>query len=995
MTTDEPVLKHLAEQGISRTLDGAQTLLLDTDANAWLVTEGSVELYVLPSANDSAAAGALRGGRRFLLGVGNGQMIYPAAAAASAAGLRLVALGQKAKLVSLPLEQLHRFFREAAQAKAAATLIEQWCYALASGLELAVPADRFQALRPGVTCGLRKEEIAYPQSGFCWATLTAGAACFLSQDALGIGTGETLPMTSHLWLQATEPDTSIQPQTTLECLQTGEVEAGLAAFQTIMLACASRQWHTAATGEQTRLREKTEHEQQRLRRSLASLASVSAKPAQGSAYAGISTGSSLLAACELIGRVMGTQFVAPPPAQPGRQTRDPVAAIAEASRVRHRHVALRSDWWRHDNGPLLAFMEADGRPLALLPSRSGGAIRYDCYDTQQRQQQALTPALAAQLKPMAYSFLAPLPGVKLTPRLIWQFASHGLQRDTQVILLCGLMAGVLGLLAPILSAQLFDEVIPLAERSRLAGFTFLLVLFAGVAAAFEMTRGMALLRMEVLLETRLEAGMMDRLLRLPTAFFKNYQTGDLAMRVLGISMIRRLLTASVLGALMTGIFSSVNLALLFYYDAKLAVLGLGVAALAGVVIYWRGRQVLHYTRAMTAQEGKVAGLLFQFMNGIAKLRVAGAEKRAFSVWAEQFAVQKRLAYESGAVQNHFETFNAAYPVLASMLFFGAVYLITERLSTPGAAQAAALIGVEALSTGQFIAVVTAFSQFLTGFLAMGLAAMGALQAVALYERAQPIFEALPEVNEDSSDPGTLSGEIELSHVSFRYSESTPLILNDLSLHVARGQMVAIVGPSGSGKSTLFRLLLGLEQTSTGAVLYDGQSLATLDVEAVRRQIGVVLQKDRVQPGDVFHNIVGQSSNLTVTDAWEAARAAGLEDDINAMPMGMHTNVNDGGSTFSGGQRQRLLIARAIVHKPRILLFDEATSALDNRTQKVVSDSLAQLRVTRVVIAHRLSTIQHADRIYVLDQGRVVESGNYAELSQRDGLFAQLIRRQLN
>jgi ABC-type bacteriocin/lantibiotic exporter with double-glycine peptidase domain len=254
---------------------------------------------------------------------------------------------------------------------------------------------------------------------------------------------------------------------------------------------------------------------------------------------------------------------------------------------------------------------------------------------------------------------------------------------------------------------------------------------------------------------------------------------------------------------------------------------------------------------------------------------------------------------------------------------------------------------------------------------------------------------LPEVHGSSGDPGTLTGDIELSHVSFRYSDSGPLILDDLSLRVEPGQMVAIVGPSGSGKSTLFRLLLGLEQTSSGAVLYDGQSLANLDVEAVRRQIGVVLQRDRVQPGDVFHNIVGQSSSLTVADAWEAARAAGLEDDINAMPMGMHTNVNDGGGTFSGGQRQRLLIARAIVHKPRILLFDEATSALDNRTQKVVSDSLAQLRVTRVVIAHRLSTIQHADKIYVLDQGRVVESGNYAELSQRDGLFAHLIRRQLN
>jgi ABC-type bacteriocin/lantibiotic exporter with double-glycine peptidase domain len=265
--------------------------------------------------------------------------------------------------------------------------------------------------------------------------------------------------------------------------------------------------------------------------------------------------------------------------------------------------------------------------------------------------------------------------------------------------------------------------------------------------------------------------------------------------------------------------------------------------------------------------------------------------------------------------------------------------------------------------------------------------------VPLYERLEPILEAVPEVDESKTEPGELAGEIEFSHVSFRYDEDGPLILDDVSFRAEPGEFIALVGPSGAGKSTCMRMILGFEKPSAGSLYFDGQDLSGLAMQSVRRQFGVVLQSGKPMAGTIFSNIIG-SSTLGIDDAWEAARMAGLEDDINAMPMGMHTVVSEGAETFSGGQKQRLLIARAIVHRPRIILFDEATSALDNRTQEVVSRSLERLKATRVVIAHRLSTIQNADRIYVFEAGRIVEDGTYQELLHRDGPFARLAERQI-
>ena len=277
-------------------------------------------------------------------------------------------------------------------------------------------------------------------------------------------------------------------------------------------------------------------------------------------------------------------------------------------------------------------------------------------------------------------------------------------------------------------------------------------------------------------------------------------------------------------------------------------------------------------------------------------------------------------------------------------------------------------------------------------LTLSTSAVNALTVIPLFERALPILLSVPEVTESKTTPGRINGSLELSHITFRYKPDAPPVLRDISLKIAPGEFVAFVGASGSGKSTLFRLLLGFETPESGAIYFDGQELAGLDIQALRSQIGVVLQTSKPVSGSLFENIVG-SAPLTVDDAWDAARAAGLDQDVRRMPMGMHTHIADGGGGISGGQRQRLLIARAIVAKPRIVFFDEATSALDNRTQEIVTISLGALQATRVVIAHRLSTIINADRIFVLDKGSIIQSGTYAELVAQEGLFQKLAERQ--
>jgi NHLM bacteriocin system ABC transporter ATP-binding protein len=685
----------------------------------------------------------------------------------------------------------------------------------------------------------------------------------------------------------------------------------------------------------------------------------------------------LLAACRLAAADVGLTLARVPRPELAGLVRDPIQAIAQAAQVRVRTVTLTPDWWRGDHGTFVTWDRHD-RPLVLRPM----GRRYVAIDPLDGTVRTVDATLASTLGTTAHQFLPALPRGRIGPRALWQLAGRPVVRDLLIIGALALISALLATLGPYASRLVFDDIIPQAARQQLPLFALVLI-GAGVGGVLlEQLRHRMVLRLEGVLEYRLEAALLDRLLRLPMSFFRRFLTADLAGRAAAIGAIRAQLSGRVLSSLLGGVFSMTSLVVLLTLDARLALVGFLLAVLAVIAIGVSAWFAVRAERDIAALDGHLSGILLQVLTGIPKIRVAGAERRVFALWATLFAKLRQRHVQAASVQQGFGLFLQAFPVAATLGFYA---VMTAQLRDVASAQA--------VSLGMFVAALAAYAQFTSGILGLGNTVLAVLDVLPQWERLQPIVQEPEETPPDATDPGVLRGRVEVRRVSFRYAPDGPLVLDDVSIEAAPGELVAIVGSSGSGKSTLMRLLLGLDRPDEGAVFFDGQDLAALDLSAVRRQIGVVIQSASAMPGDLKSNILGPW-NRTLADAWRAARLAGLADDIEALPMGMHTIVGEGSSTFSGGQLQRLLLARALVHEPRILVLDEATSALDNRTQAQVAASLDAMAVTRLVIAHRLSTVRQADRIYVLDGGRVTEQGTFAELLARDGAFAALARRQM-
>jgi ATP-binding cassette subfamily C protein len=678
-----------------------------------------------------------------------------------------------------------------------------------------------------------------------------------------------------------------------------------------------------------------------------------------------------------VGRAQGLKIRSYARVEGSPPPRDALAATLHASRVRARTVVLRGRWWREDAGPLLAYCGSEKRPVALLQSRRDKG--YTLHDPLRRTTQRVDAAVAEQLEPLARTFYRPFKEVSLGVRDVVVFGLQGCRRDLVVLVGVAVCAALLGMVPPLATGMLFNTVIPGAQRSQLLQLTFVLVACAAANALFNLAQGIAFLRIEGRASVAIQAAVWDRLLGVPLSFFRPYTSGDLAVRAMSIDGIRQVISGATASAIMGGIISIGNFSLMFWYSWKMALWATALMTVTiGVTVAGSMLQMRPQRGAMRLQS-KSAGIVLQLLSSISKIRVAGVEVAAFALWVRRFSEQRRLQYGVRTVANWVSAFNAAVPVASYVvIFYVAVPLVTETRT---------------LATGDFLAFLAAFSTCTNSLISTSLALLATLNTIPLYEQAQPILQTVPEVDAGKVDPGALKGEIEVHHAMFRYQHDGPLVLRDVSFRVSPGEFVAFVGPSGSGKSTMLRLLLGFETLESGAIYYDGQEIGGLDVQALRRQMGVVLQSGRLMSGDLYTNIAG-SGGASLQEAWTAARMAGLADDITAMPMGMHTVISEGGGTLSGGQRQRLLIARAIVSRPQILLFDEATSALDNRTQATVSASLERLQATRIVVAHRLSTIANADRIFVLERGRLVQSGRFQDLMAEKGPFAQLAKRQI-
>ncbi|MGK7941444.1 MAG: NHLP family bacteriocin export ABC transporter peptidase/permease/ATPase subunit [Crocosphaera sp.] len=683
--------------------------------------------------------------------------------------------------------------------------------------------------------------------------------------------------------------------------------------------------------------------------------------------------------------------------------------IAKTSQFSLRKVNLKGKWWKKENGPLLTWIKSENTPIALLPNEKH---KYLIFNSQTQTYTPINSRIASHLSTSAIMFYRPFPEIINNAIDVFLFSIKGYQNDLGKIIVLGMAATLLGMITPQATAILVNHAIPDSDQSLLWQLGGGLMAVAFGKSIFQLAQGIVSLRVETATESSLQPAIFNRLFKLSPSFFSQFSTGDLLTRILAISQIRSLVGGATRRTLLNGFFSLLNLGLMLIYSQKLAVIALIISCITMIITIITGVILVRLERKQEQLSGEIQGFTVQLINGVQKLRIAAAEERSFSAWGKKYRPHIKLVKNIQQVNDIVSLIGEILPLVTSILIFW--FTIKEIMT-------ATLTGTSGLNMGTFLAFNTAMGSYLGGVTSLSNTVTDILGIIPLWERAKPIIQSPLEISSYQAHPGELTGNLALDNVSFSYqkhnfydhnkvlnqsvniheekwkncqnSALSKNVLNQINLEVKSGEFIAIVGPSGSGKSTLFRLLLGFEKPSQGNILYDGKNLAELDLQSLRQQLGVVLQNGKVVYGSIYNNI-SCGGLVSPEMAWYAARQAGIDEDIEQMPMGMNTIVSETGNNLSVGQRQRLLIARALIHQPKILLFDEATSALDNHTQALVTDSLEKLKVTRIVIAHRLSTIRNADRIYVFSQGKIVQRGTFSELLKQEGLFNRLVSRQL-
>ncbi len=958
--------KIALSQGELFVVGGNRPIRLSDPDMVWYVVEGAVDVFVAEHSGDEPASDFKQ-----LLRAGPGRMIFGVAEDDSTSSIH-VAKG-------LPDTHLRRVPRTAfADPQVARSLTEQveaWISDIAATVAgEVVPRPRPERfLTAGEEVESASESVLATRQGMVWISSPEGNAAFLdSGEPTGDGPG-FIPVTVQSWIRLFRPSRLIVTST--QALEAdGVLFAALAEFHRLALSADELNRRLMLVDMANLQRSQVQHRrrsEEQARDSLFDVLEARHLPiADG--------GTSLLSALKLVGDHEGIRFRAPPRRKGAEEGDLDLREIQRVSGVRARKIKLAADdrWWLGDSGALLAFRRESGTPVALIPGVWG---RYRMVDPATGRAERVDARLARDLAPEARFFYRALPqdeAVRSGP--LFRFAFRGLGKELARFALAGLLVGLLMLAPSVLLGVLVDRVIPSGSGWQLLEVSLSVVLLAVLAAFVQTLQGTALMRIEALAAVRIGAALWDRMLDLPQRFFRRFSAGDLTMRAMAFQGLRDQVSGVVANAVMSVIFLLPTFVLLFLYSTRIGWLGLvlglvslGVTSVLGILQLPLYRQLLAISRS-------VAGKLLQLLNGVSKLRSTGSEGIGFAEWARRYREQKQTEMRLGRLNEHLIAYLAAAPLLAvAAVFSVAVYG-----------------GGEDLATGDFLAIYAAFMVFYAAVARLGGSVSAVAAIVPVYQQMAPILDATPGTGSEGESPPELSGDVRIDHVSFRYIEDGPPVLRDISIHARAGEFVAIVGESGAGKSTLVRLALGLETPQSGAVYYDGQDLAHLNARAVRSKISVVVQDASIQPGTVLDNIIGLSGDLTEEDAWRAARMAAIDKDIAAMPMQMHTVAGDRSTVFSGGQIQRIMLAAALVRDPSVLFLDEATNWLDNRSQTQVMQSVADLAVTRFVIAHRLSTIRKANSIYVLQDGRVAQTGSFDELIETDGPFRALARRQM-
>ena len=952
-----------AAAGARVTCAGNLPLEMDDPRRAWFVERGAVEVFLLErtdgveSALPQHALHAAQG--RLLFGVAPKQD--------DALTFSLVAKG----LPGTELRELDSGDLAALDPAELAAQTDAWLADMAALLARDVESTPQPDVLLGAGQTTRAEGMVGVRRGVVWVTgLLSGDALFMDLVDPEASAGPT-PLTPSTWvILTTEIDLGT---TSSECLaRDGSLLPALQHFHHVALSLEMLNRRLAIVdlvNLDRAQRNSRRADGENARRRLFNLYGLRKAVGDDDGPAG------LFAALRQVGAGEGIDFTFPARTEETRSA-NLVNDIADLSGVRTRPVNLAGEerWWTGAGNAMLAFHAEDGRPVALLPGRLG---RFQAVDPAASDRTIVTATYAASLNPEAWVFYRPLPSGSVGVRdLVRTGTGTGLSGDVARFLLAGLLMGLCTLLPAVVAGVMVDLALPADDHGLLYLATGALAAVAVFHALLRVEQGMALMRLEGYAGSRMEVAFWDRLLRLPLGFLLRYPAGDIVMR----AMIFRVLRDNVLGVVASAVVSLVFVlpafGLIFSYQGDSAA---PVGAFAGgsiaLVVVLGLRQIGPQSRAY-AMMRTLSGLLLQFIKGIPRFRIGNAEDSAYAIWARDFLRQKRAELEVGAVGAHLQALRAAMPMLP-----GVVLMLTIPTSGEGR-----------ITVGGFIVIYLLFNAFMGAYGQVS-AVFGQLSTLKpSIDLIRPFLTRAPESAVAGQPIGDLGGAVALDHVSFRYDSDGPVVLDDVSMEFHPGEFVAIAGESGAGKSTILRLLLGLNLPDSGSVYYDGRDLRHLNLKQLRSQIGVVPQEARLYPQDLWDNIVGDQ--MDVTDA-EVRRAMGLADiaeEVEAMPMGPFTFVGPG--IVSGGESQRIRIARAVLRNPRIILLDEATNALGNDSQARVMQNLARLPSTRIVIAHRLSTLREADRIYVLGAGKIAQRGTFDELTAVDGLFRDLVRRQM-
>lgn len=692
---------------------------------------------------------------------------------------------------------------------------------------------------------------------------------------------------------------------------------------------------------------------------------------------------SLMRACQILGDILQIKFSFPEAGV--RPLMDELHDIAVLSNVNYRNIVLAKEWWKEDHGTMMGFIsKGDGdaahlKPIVLNPEYTGGYVGIDPDTGETKKINART---AQDIFPQAKVFYRKFSDKPVVDnRELFQFCLHGRQRDLLILFCVSLAVVFLALFVPVANHMLFDYVIPFRDDALFFQLLIGLALIYLNSAIFVSIREHIMVKVETCLNHDVEAALWDRLLNMPINFFRRFTVGDLMQRIFIVSDLRRSLTGQFIHVILNGVFSLIYLFVMFYYSPALSAVVVGLLSVGFFMTVYGFFAIKK--RAMQYLLGVINGKVVQMVMGLSKIRTNGAENRIFRFWADDAMTNQRLKLQIGTIENRV---SAADQVMDGMKYF-VIFSIVMGWVAMAHLQITSMI-----SLGAYLAFNIALVNFAASITSLNRVILQMPNIYAMWRYSKVILEEPTEGDDEKEKPDALTGAIHIDHVSFRYDVNGPWIHDDITIHIKPGEFVGVVGPSGCGKSSLIRLLLGFETCEKGGIYYDDKDLSTLNLRDVRRQINTVLQNSQIMDGTILDNITA-GRPYPVKEVMRALELAGFGDDFEKFPMGIHTVLTSGGATLSGGQRQRLFLARSFLNSAPIILWDEATAGLDNRRQEIVIRNLEKLQATRLVVAHRLTSVINADRIYVLNRGKILESGTFKELADAGGFFAEMLAKQ--